>query len=140
MKRVPYTQKTLELLRKRGYLAQVVEKWQPHSMRRIDLFGIIDIVAVGEGTILGVQSTSWNGKQKHEETLLEHKEELAAWTSSGGVFAMILWKKQKIKRGGIAFRYVPEWIEYDLVESKLNRRFSLKPEGDPISQEDLQVR
>jgi hypothetical protein len=52
------TQRTLAELRERGYpLVQVVEKWNPYARVRQDLFGIIDVVAVGED-IVGVQATS----------------------------------------------------------------------------------
>lgn len=40
------TQRTLAECRKRGYTAQVVEKWNPHARIRQDLFGVIDIVAI----------------------------------------------------------------------------------------------
>jgi len=52
------TSRTLEELRRRGYpLVQVVEKWIPQARKRVDLFGIIDVVAVG-ADIVGVQATS----------------------------------------------------------------------------------
>lgn len=52
------TQRTLAELRKRGYpLVQVVERWNPFAHVRQDLFGIIDVVAVGDD-IVGVQATS----------------------------------------------------------------------------------
>ena len=53
------TQRTLQHLRKAGYpLVQVVEKWNPHARVRQDLFGIIDVLAVGPEGILAVQCTS----------------------------------------------------------------------------------
>ncbi len=52
------TQRSLAELRKRGYLAQVVEKWIPAVKRRQDLYGFIDILAIRENEVLGVQSTS----------------------------------------------------------------------------------
>ncbi|MHB1530468.1 MAG: hypothetical protein ACYCXT_13820 [Acidiferrobacteraceae bacterium] len=53
------TQRTLRHLRKAGYpLVQVVEKWNPHAGVRQDLFGIIDVLAVGPGGVLAVQCTS----------------------------------------------------------------------------------
>lgn len=52
------TKRSLEEMRKRGYpLVQVVEKWIPHIKRRIDLFGIGDVLAVGDDIVV-VQSTS----------------------------------------------------------------------------------
>ncbi|MCL4368627.1 MAG: hypothetical protein M1337_05625 [Actinobacteria bacterium] len=53
------TQRTLQYLRKAGYpLVQVVEKWNPHARVRQDLFGILDVLAVGPQGIVGVQCTS----------------------------------------------------------------------------------
>lgn len=52
------TQRSLAELRKRGYpLVQVVEKWNPHAKVRQDLFGVVDVLAVGED-IVAVQATS----------------------------------------------------------------------------------
>ena len=52
------TQRTLKHLRAAGYpLVQVVERWNPYARVRQDLFGIIDVVAVG-ADIVGVQATS----------------------------------------------------------------------------------
>lgn len=53
------TQRTLKHLRAAGYpLVQVVERWNPHARVRQDLFGIIDVVAVSDTEIVGVQATS----------------------------------------------------------------------------------
>ena len=53
------TRRTLAHLRKAGYpLVQVVEKWNPHAGVRQDLFGIIDVLAVGPRGVLAVQCTS----------------------------------------------------------------------------------
>lgn len=38
----------------------MVEKWNHHIKIRQDLFGIIDILCVGNGETIGVQSTSKN--------------------------------------------------------------------------------
>lgn len=42
----------------RGWTAQVVEKWNPFARIRQDLFGCIDIVAITDRRILGIQVTS----------------------------------------------------------------------------------
>lgn len=52
------TQRSLKNLRERYPLVQVVEKWIPQARKRIDLFGIIDIVCVSETEIAGIQTTS----------------------------------------------------------------------------------
>lgn len=52
------TQNTLQYLRSEGYLAAVVEHWNMHAKIRQDLFGFIDVLAIGHGETVGVQSTS----------------------------------------------------------------------------------
>lgn len=51
------TQRTLEHLRKTYPLVTVVERWNPYARIRQDLWGIADVVAVGDH-ILAVQTTS----------------------------------------------------------------------------------
>ncbi|HEX4050501.1 MAG TPA: hypothetical protein VHY19_06465 [Steroidobacteraceae bacterium] len=57
------TQRSLAVMRERGYLAAVVERWNVHARVRQDLFGIIDVVAVGDD-IVGVQATSASNVSK----------------------------------------------------------------------------
>lgn len=53
---------TLREMRKRGYgKVAVVEKWNPHMRIRQDLFGIGDVLAVGEPGVALVQTTSLSG-------------------------------------------------------------------------------
>lgn len=54
------TQRSLAHLREQGYTCQVVERWCPHSRRRVDLFNFADIVAVKPSFrgVLFVQTTS----------------------------------------------------------------------------------
>ena len=65
------TQRTLKHLRDAGYpLVQVVERWNPHARIRQDLFGIIDVVAVG-ADIVGVQATSASNVSKRIAKITE---------------------------------------------------------------------
>jgi hypothetical protein len=45
-------------MRKRGYLADVTEKWIPRANVRKDLYGFIDILCLKDAEIIGVQATS----------------------------------------------------------------------------------
>lgn len=54
------TQLTLRDLRNDGYSTAVVERWNPYARIRQDLFGCIDVLAVGNGHTIGVQCTSYN--------------------------------------------------------------------------------
>ena len=124
-----YTELTLRYLRERGWRCQVVEKFQFHSKRRVDLFGIIDIVAIKEGRIAGVQSTGYNGRRPHLLKIMEtNQSDLKDWLDSSAEFYLICWKKQKLKRGGIAFRYVPTidgWVRK--LEKPSDLRLCLDP-------------
>ncbi len=103
-----YTQKTLELYRDQGFMCQVVERWQPHSGRRIDLFGVVDIIALTPGKLIGIQSTSYAGRREHQKKIYdEHNLVVKWWLEAGNELLLVCWKKAKIKRGGVAFRYTP---------------------------------
>lgn len=53
------TQRSLELMRKRGFHAEVTERWVPGANVRKDLWGFVDILCLRAGEpITGVQSTS----------------------------------------------------------------------------------
>lgn len=57
-KKTSPTQRSLALLRERGYVAEVVERWNPFARVRHDLFGFADIIAIKPGDRLLVQTTS----------------------------------------------------------------------------------
>ena len=99
------TARSLPWLKANGYIAQKVERWQkiwnpkPGGLAgvRIDLFGIIDIVAMpavaqANGSILGVQSTSAQNYSEHERKCLESPN-LALWLHSGADFEIHSWRK-----------------------------------------------
>jgi hypothetical protein len=52
------TQRSLEYLRDLGYHCEVVEKWNPWTKRRADLWTWCDILAIRKGEVLAVQVTS----------------------------------------------------------------------------------
>lgn len=53
------TQRSLALLRERGYRAAVTERWNAFAKIRQDLFGIVDVLAIGNGETVAVQCTSY---------------------------------------------------------------------------------
>lgn len=69
----PTTKKSLERLRKDGYLCAIVEKWNQFGGVRQDLFGFIDILAIKKGEILGVQTTSKKCVADHIKKMAGHK-------------------------------------------------------------------
>jgi len=90
------TQRTLALLRERGYLPYVVETWNAYARVRKDLFGFIDIVALHpkEPGVLAVQSTVGS----HLAERVKKAEALPAyhlWISQGNPVEFIAWRKIK---------------------------------------------
>lgn len=92
------TERTLQECRRRGWHAGVVERWNPHANRRIDLFGCIDVIAVnarGFGA-LGIQATSKsNMSARVEKAKGECHDALYAWLRAGNAFEVWGWAKRK---------------------------------------------
>lgn len=91
------TARTLKLLRDEGYLCQVVEHWNAFARRRVDLFGVIDVVAMraGEVGLLGVQCTS-AANAASRLTKARETPALGVWLSCANRFEVHSWGK----RGG----------------------------------------
>ena len=90
------TARSLARLRRAGALAQVVERYNPHAKRRVDLFGFIDIVALdGKPGTLGVQTTS---ADHISHRLAKLREECAAamtrWLEAGNRLVIHGWAKR----------------------------------------------
>lgn len=50
--------RSMAYLRQQGYRVEIVEKWNAFTRTKKDLFGCIDLLAVGNGHTLAVQVTS----------------------------------------------------------------------------------
>lgn len=89
-----YTQMTMKQLREWGYTAQVVERWCNYSRRRIDLFGVVDIVAFHpDAGIIFVQSTS-GSCHAARRTKIEQSDEAKGLIDAGGVLELWSWAKR----------------------------------------------
>jgi hypothetical protein len=66
------TARSLEHLRKQGYTAEVVERWIPGANIRKDLYGFIDILAINDTEVLGVQTTSGDHVAERVAKIAEH--------------------------------------------------------------------
>jgi hypothetical protein len=60
-------------MRKRGYLCAVVEKWNHIVKRRQDLFGFVDVIAVGEREVIAIQATSGTNVSSRVRKITEHE-------------------------------------------------------------------
>lgn len=69
------TSRTLEVMRERGYLAEVVERWIPGANVRKDFAGFIDILCLHKetGEIVGVQATSGSNVSARIDKIVNHE-------------------------------------------------------------------
>jgi len=89
------TQRSLEYCRKNGWIAGVVEKWNPHARIRQDLFGCIDIIVIDdlEQGPLAVQATSGTGHAaRRKKSIAEPR--LKLWLKAPARFEIWSWAKR----------------------------------------------
>ncbi len=97
------TSRSLSYLRKQGYLAQTVEKYNMFSKKRLDLFGCIDLVAIRSDIqgVLGIQVTSRGNIQDRVKKCKEEAK-MKVWLAAGNQLQVHGWglmgKKGKRKK------------------------------------------
>lgn len=70
---VTTTQRSLKLMRDRGYYAESVERFNSFTKRKHDLFGFVDILCLKEGEVLGVQTTSLSNASTRRSKIIDHE-------------------------------------------------------------------
>ena len=113
------TSRTLEYIRSQGWIADKVEQFNAYAGKfgkRKDMFGFGDIVAMGEGSIIAIQSCG-QAFAAHNRKILE--DPLVApnarlWLKNGGRLLLIGWRKVKLRPGAKAMRWKPRIREYVL--------------------------
>ena len=83
---------SLKALRDAGYVAAVVEHFNPHKRIRQDLFGFIDIIAIRPGETLAVQTTSRSNMAARVRKIADHPN-VAAVREAGWAIHVHGWKK-----------------------------------------------
>jgi len=91
------TQRSLQLLRDQGYLAEVTERWNPHARVRHDLFGFVDVLAIRDAEVLAVQATSRSNVAARVTKITEHAN-LAALRAAGIRIVVHGWGKLASRR------------------------------------------
>lgn len=91
------TQRSLKHLRMQGYLAEVVEKTIPRVFIRKDLYGFIDILAIRDGEILGVQATSASNVASRVHKIAVH-DNVGAVRKAGIRIHVHGWRKNAKRR------------------------------------------
>lgn len=66
--------RSLAKLRKEGWLVGTVERYNPFSRKRHDLYGLFDLVAVRENQVLFVQTTSASNVSARIRKITEHQD------------------------------------------------------------------
>lgn len=97
MSKTSPTQRTLAMCRKHGFTTQVVERYCTFSRRRIDLFGVIDVVAMDGKNILGIQTTSGD-HVSHRLKKIKAEPRAKQWLESGGRLFVHGWSLKKRSR------------------------------------------
>lgn len=67
------TQLSLKLMKERGYLCQIVERWNAFAKIRQDLFGFVDVLCVSKDGVVGVQTTSYSNMSARVKKIREHE-------------------------------------------------------------------
>ena len=93
---VNHNQRVLKSLRDDSYYAEVVERWDAFSRRRHDLFGFIDILAVGHGETKAIQVTS-RDNMSSRRIKMQSSPVLAALIEAG--WSVELWGYDKQANG-----------------------------------------
>lgn len=104
------TARTLALVRKLGYRAQPVEKWNPHRRIRQDLFGFGDVLAIRAGRIWLIQAcmTDDRGRRLTKLTTPEAEggalEGVRDWIAAGGDASIVAWTRH-VRQGRRTYRW-----------------------------------
>lgn len=88
------THLSLRYLRGEGYEPFVVEHYNSHMRRRVDLLGFIDILAFKGAEVLAVQTTSLNNVPSRVTKITEH-EHVGLAREAGWTVHVHGWAKDK---------------------------------------------
>jgi len=106
----------LAWLRKAGYTAAVVERWNPHAKVRQDLFGFCDIVGIRSGRtgVLAVQTTtSPNSAARFAKIIANAAAHV--WLLAGNEIALHAWAKQGPRGKRKVWQVRQEYITVDMM-------------------------
>ena len=121
MAKTPANQLSLKLMRARGYYAETVERYNAFTKRKNDFAGFIDILCLGDGEIVGVQTTSRGHISTRLKKIREH-ENLPMVLDSGMRVVVQGWAKNKSNHWEVKeveVKFVPDDTEKcaELIES-----------------------
>ena len=134
--------RTLKLLRDRGWMAAMVERWNPYVKIRQDLFGLFDIIALGPRDVVpgfgrniwGVQCTSNDSVAKHIEKM-RRSPNYSEWLNRGGRILVVGWAKKGAR--GERKLWTPREIELTLAEYPPLEEDAGQEHTEEVAQGDL---
>ena len=94
MSKQSITQKTREALKERGFVSEKVEKYNAFTKRYNDLFGVWDVLGVGNGETIAVQVTS-RAHISERVKKIEESEHIGAVRDAGWILEVHGWDKYK---------------------------------------------
>lgn len=92
MSKTSPTQRSLALLRKQGYRVAITEHWNSFVKRRQDLFGFIDLMAIGN-PMLAIQTTSGTNVSARVAKIQE-SDAAREWIEAGHRIIVHGWAKR----------------------------------------------
>ena len=91
------TELTLREMRGREYFCWIVEHWNSFMHKRQDLWGIVDVLCLGENEVIGVQTTSRSNMSARIKKIADH--ESTPFIRKAGVRLLVHgWAKNKSNR------------------------------------------
>lgn len=123
--------RSLAECRKRGWEAQVVERRVPKSFITLDLFGVIDIVALTPEGILGIQATSGTNHSSRIEKILGEPR-AKKWLAAGGKLEVWSWAKRGARGKRKTWTLRTEAVRLDRLDRRvtnesIDRAFAAAP-------------
>lgn len=103
------TQLSLKSLRASGYTCWIVEYWNSFTRKRVDLFGMFDIIAVRDGETLAVQTTTTGVSSRVKK--IGASEYLDAVRSAGWTIEVHGWTKRAKVKGGKQMVWVKRVVD-----------------------------
>jgi len=126
-KGISNTSRTLKYIREKGWVADMVERWIPmptHPAKgfRKDYLGFGDIIALGENSIIAIQSCGQAFAAHHRKIT---EDEFVApnaqkWLENGGRLILIGWRKTLKDRKGKMKYWTPRIREYFFDKKNMN--------------------
>jgi len=111
-------ERTKANLKKHGITHGVVERWVQRARKRIDLFGIIDLIAMDNG-IVGIQVTGTDFSSHKIKIMEEKKENTLEWLSNSGRLEVWGWRKLKKVKGKKATYWSPRIADVLIINGEL---------------------